>query len=126
MSHFVPTESGMIHVMTGAGTGDMALGGDVPWFGILRRALQPHDASLAKRSSRNYFADAPGHGQSSTPPDEQTHEDFQDSLNRAVASLITGAFVVVFGNSMGGFIGVRFALAHPDKVKIPAHRAAPR
>jgi len=116
MSHFVPTQSGMIHVMTGAGAGDMA---PVVLFHGLASCgahYMPMMRYLRKEVREIILPDAPGHGQSSTPPDNQTHDIFQDSLNRAVASLITEP-AVVFGNSMGGFIGIRFALAHPEKVR---------
>jgi len=71
---------------------------------------------LRKEVREIILPDAPGHGQSSTPPDDQSHEVFQESLNKAVASLITEP-AVIFGNSMGGFLGIRFALAYPDKVR---------
>jgi pimeloyl-ACP methyl ester carboxylesterase len=116
MSHFVPTKSGMIHVMTGSGGGDMA---PVVLFHGLASCgahYMPMIRHLRKEVREIILPDAPGHGQSSTPPDDQCHEVFQDSLNKAVASVITEP-AVVFGNSMGGFLGIRFALAHPDKVR---------
>ena len=71
---------------------------------------------LAKEVREIILPDAPGHGQSSTPPDEQTHEDFQDSLNKAVASLITEP-AVVFAIPWAALSAFGFALAHPDKVR---------
>jgi pimeloyl-ACP methyl ester carboxylesterase len=116
ISHFVPTRSGMIHVMTGAGGGDMAP--VVLFHGLASCGAHytPMMRHLRKEVREIILPDAPGHGQSSTPPDDQCHEVFQDSLNKAVASLITEP-AVVFGNSMGGFLGIRFALAYPDKVR---------
>lgn len=116
MSHFVPTDSGMIHVMTGAGSGNMApvaLFHGLASCGAHYTGMMRH---LRKEVRELILPDAPGHGQSSTPPDEQSHAEFQAALNKSVAALITEP-AVIFGNSMGGFLGLRFALAHPEKVR---------
>jgi pimeloyl-ACP methyl ester carboxylesterase len=58
--------------------------------------------------------DLPGHG-FSEPPTVHTRAAFHDALFDALDAVVTEP-VVVFGNSLGGYAALRFALERPTRV----------
>lgn len=59
--------------------------------------------------------DLPGHGLSSMPPASATPQSIVEALAECLDDLLHEP-AIVFGNSMGGFVGVRYALARPGRV----------
>ena len=113
-SHYVPTQQGRVHLMHAKGGGSLppivlmhGLGARGAQYQALVRALRPHTRRLI-------LPDAPGHGLSDTPP-EPTVSALAEGLNEALAKVLEER-AVIFGNSMGGFLAIRFASRHPEHV----------
>jgi pimeloyl-ACP methyl ester carboxylesterase len=70
---------------------------------------------LLAGDARCIALDLPGFGQSDTPPGGFTLDSASDNLAAALRAL-GGAPAVVCGHSLGGPLGARFALRHPDAV----------
>ncbi len=115
-SHFVETPAGVQHILERAGKGE--LNKIVLFHGLA--SCGAHYANLARYLNKYVrgvlLPDSPGHGLSAIPPDEQEQFEYQATVNRAVAEVLDEP-AVIFGNSLGGFLAIRFALAHPEKVK---------
>ena len=70
---------------------------------------------LLAGSARCIALDLPGFGASDTPPGGFTLDSASDNLAAALRALGAGR-AVVCGHSLGGPLGARFALRHPDAV----------
>jgi pimeloyl-ACP methyl ester carboxylesterase len=113
-SRHVPTQHGRVHLMQAPGGGALppivllhGLGARGAQYQALVRALRPHTRRLI-------LPDAPGHGLSDAPP-EPTVSSVAEGLNEALVSALDEPSVV-FGNSMGGYLAIRFASRHPERV----------
>ena len=114
ISQHVPTKQGRVHLMSAPGGGALppivlmhGLGARGAQYQRLVRCLRPHTRRLI-------LPDAPGHGLSDTPP-EPSVSALAEGLNEALAATLDEP-AVVFGNSMGGFLAIRFASRHPERV----------
>lgn len=113
-SHFVETRQGRVHLMDAPGEGALppivlmhGLGARGAQYQRLVRALRPHTRRLI-------LPDAPGHGLSDTPT-EPTVSALAEGLNEALDRYLDER-ALIFGNSMGGFLAIRFASRHPERV----------
>lgn len=113
-SHHVETRHGRVHLMEAQGGGALppivlmhGLGARGAQYQALVRSLRPHTRRLI-------LPDAPGHGLSDTPP-EPTVSALAEGLNEALAKHLQEP-ALIFGNSMGGFLAIRFATRHPERV----------
>lgn len=113
-SHFVETRQGRVHLMDAPGEGALppivlmhGLGARGAQYQRLVRALRPHTRRLI-------LPDAPGHGLSDTPA-EPTVSALAEGLNEALNGYLDER-ALIFGNSMGGFLAIRFASQHPERV----------
>jgi pimeloyl-ACP methyl ester carboxylesterase len=70
---------------------------------------------LLAGDARCIALDLPGFGQSDTPPGGFSLDSASDNLAAALR-VLGGAPAVVCGHSLGGPLGARFALRHPDAV----------
>lgn len=72
--------------------------------------------ALAK-SARVILYDLRGHGRSEQPPSGYTTDDMADDLDGILAALdLPNPRVIVVGHSFGGYIALRFATRHPERV----------
>jgi pimeloyl-ACP methyl ester carboxylesterase len=115
-SRWLPTATGPLHAYDARGCGDLpptvllhGLGSAATSFGPLIMRLQ--------RDVRRVVApDYPGHGFSSAAAPPLTAEALFASVSTALDSLIDEPALVV-GNSLGGAVALRYALARPDRVR---------
>src|SRR5687768_5378412 len=83
-------------------------------FGASAGQLAPLTERLAPRFSRVFIFDLPAHGFSQCPDPLDI-----DAMERGIVEMLERTLSrpsVVFGNSMGGYAAIRFALARPDLV----------
>ena len=84
-------------------------GGHAHWWDALVPALVPGWRVLAP--------DLRGHGESAwAEPPAYRIDDYADDLRAVLDALVVGRVALV-GHSMGGRIAVRFAAAHPERVR---------
>lgn len=74
-------------------------------------------APALSKSARVILYDLRGHGRSEQPPTGYTADDMADDLDGILAALdLPDPRVIVVGHSFGGYIALRFATRHPDRV----------
>jgi pimeloyl-ACP methyl ester carboxylesterase len=114
-SDHVPTPQGPVHTYTAGGAGDLpttvllhGLGAAATPFGPVLMALQ--------RYVRHVVApDYPGHGFSARGEAPLTPRRLFESVTTALHATAHEPAIVV-GNSLGGALALRYALAYPDRV----------
>jgi pimeloyl-ACP methyl ester carboxylesterase len=115
-SRFISTSVGRVHLLEARGRGDL------PPIVLLHgfSSCGVHLSPLLRRlrpSVRHLIApDMPAHGFSDPPRSATRPEAVKAGLFEALDAAIDEP-VVVFGNSMGGFAAVAYALARPTKVR---------
>ncbi len=72
-------------------------------------------AESLSKTYRVLLVDLHGQGESSAPDEHFSLEDMADDVERALQSLDAGR-VCYLGHSMGGMVGMRLALRHPERV----------
>ncbi len=72
--------------------------------------------ALAAAGFRAYAPDLIGHGDTDKPPLAYGGDDYVDFLVRLADHLGLGRFILG-GHSLGGYIALRYALEHPDRVR---------
>ncbi len=113
-SRFVSTPVGQVHVYDAPGRGSLptlvllhGIGGSgTPYLPLFRR-LRPH-------FSRVLAPEAPGHGFSEVPSTADP-DRLLEAIFTVLDAELTGP-AVLFGNSMGGGVALRYALAQPGRV----------
>lgn len=74
-------------------------------------------APALSKSARVILYDLRGHGRSEQPPTGYTSDDMADDLDGILAALdLPDPRVIVVGHSFGGYIALRFATRHPERV----------
>jgi pimeloyl-ACP methyl ester carboxylesterase len=112
----VETSVGRIRVLDAPGT---STGPPVVILhGIGAAAVHFHAilARLQGRFSRVIAPDCPGHGGSAVPARGMNAETLEVGLFEALNQVLDRPAVLV-GNSMGGFAAIRYAAAHPDRLR---------
>ena len=109
----MPTSVGRVHFYTkaGFGQGQMAF---LHGFGASAGQLAPLVERLAHRFERVFIFDLPAHGFSEWPDPLDV-----ESMDRGILEMLERTLArpsVVFGNSMGGYAAIRFALNRSDLV----------
>ena len=115
-SRRLPTSVGRVHLLELRGAGSLPPMVLLHGFG----ASSLHYLSLAthlRRHTRQILApDLPAHGFSDVPAVAQMGEGIRQGLTEALDDVVREP-VVLFGNSMGGYAAIRYALARPERVK---------
>ena len=115
-SQWIDTSSGSMHVFDSKGSGEHPP--LVVLHGISACATQFRPLLTPIRSSvrRVIAPDLAGHGFSAAPKSGLNETTMMLGLEQTLGAVIDEPFVMV-GNSLGGLAAIRFALAHPDRVK---------
>jgi pimeloyl-ACP methyl ester carboxylesterase len=114
-SRYLTTSDGPMHVLEAEGSGPLPPLVLLHGFGASAVQLLPILLRLKKHVQRIVAPDLPGHGFSSVPSDLIV-ESFGRGTLEILEQLITDK-VVLFGNSMGGAVAIRFALQHPGRIE---------
>lgn len=115
-SNYVETSVSNVHYFEGKGDGTL------PEFVLLHGIASSATGyskliHLLHRQTRRLLAfDSPGHGWSSNPHEELTPEVIYQGLQEALDATIQEP-VVLFGNSLGGAMAVRYAIERPEKLR---------
>lgn len=115
--HYVPTDLGSLHYISVAGQG--ALPPVVMLHGIGSQAgdLYPVAEQLRPHVRKIISLDLPGHGFSAAPSEQLSLEALQASIYQALDQLLAAEEpVILFGNSLGGWQALRYALARPEEL----------
>ncbi len=114
-SHFVQTSVGRLHVLDARGRGE---GPPVVLFhGLGSRSTDylPMIRGLRSSNRRVLAPDMPGHGYSWNPGPETGSRPVRISMLEGLDALLKEP-AVLFGNSLGGLVAIRYALERPEKV----------
>lgn len=111
----VPGRLGVHHLLDGPGTG--ALPPLVMLHGFGSRSTHLHGLiqRLQPHFSRIIVPDLLGHGGSDPAPGHATGNDVAEALFDTLDEVVPGP-AVVFGNSLGGLCGIRYAARRPSRV----------
>lgn len=105
-----------VHVLELDGTGDrppIVLVHGLASCGLDYIPLMTH---LARRHRRVIAPDLPGHGFSPPPEGGMTPDAIRDRLAPALRSVLDEP-AILFGNSLGGLVAIRAAVAEPERVR---------
>jgi len=113
-SRFVETSLGRVHALDVKGQGILppvvlfhGLGSRATDYARLMQGLRPHHRRLLA-------LDMPGHGRSWTPRTDAGSRPVRQSMLEAVDAILDEP-AILFGNSLGGLVAVRYALERPDR-----------
>ena len=114
-TRLLPTSVGKVHVLEVEGRG--RLPPLVLLHGLSSAGVHflPMLSLLQRSVSRLIIPDLPGHGFSDTPS-RLDAASLQQGLFEALDALVTRPSLV-FGNSLGGYAAIRYALARPERVR---------
>ena len=114
-TRFLATPLGRLHVYDAPGTGR---GTVVLLHGISATAapFAPLIARLRRDAARVIALDLPGHGFSDPTRVPLTPDLLFDTMTAAIDELTRGEPITVVGNSLGGLVAVRQAIARPASV----------
>lgn len=113
-SRMIPTSVGRVHVLSARGGGERAIA-FFHGFGASSAQLAPVLLSVAPHFRDTYAFDLPAHGFSDAP-EPLTEETMGRGLEEVVERTLDRK-VILFGNSMGGYVALRLALARSDLVE---------
>lgn len=115
-SRRIATAIGRVHYLEARGQGDgpplLLLHG----FSSCAAHLAPILLLLKRHVRRVIVPDFPAHGASDDPPPGAAPELMRAAFFEALEAMLREP-VVVFGNSLGGYLAIRFALARPALVR---------
>ncbi|MEQ9500794.1 MAG: alpha/beta fold hydrolase [Deltaproteobacteria bacterium] len=112
----VRTPVGRVHYLFGRGDGDLPPHVLLHGFSASAVQLAPVLRHFKPSVQRLVAIDLPGHGFSEVPRGVLDPQVLLDGIFAALDDIIREP-VVLFGNSMGGFIALRYALHAPQNVK---------
>lgn len=114
-SHHVPTSAGPVRILSARGKGPIPA--VVALHGLASAAvdLGPLLPRLRRIAKVVVAPDLPGHGQSRVVAHHDYVSAIRIGLDEALAREIDRP-VVLFGNSLGGLVALRYAAANPDRV----------
>src|SRR5690349_4225165 len=114
-SRTVHTPLATLHAYEASGSGQLptttvlhGIGSGATAFGTALARIRPHVRRIVA-------PDLPGHGFSGAPTRTLTPDALFDSLSAALDQLVDEPMILV-GNSLGGALGIRYAVEHPDRV----------
>ncbi len=116
-SHHVPTSVGRVHHLSHVGSGSLPPIVCVHGFAASSVQMAPLVRLLRPSTSRLTLVDLPGHGFSDVPHSGMETDALLTGVLEALDQIISAdAPAVLLGNSMGGYVALRFALEKPHKV----------
>lgn len=116
-SHHVPTSTGRVHHLTRTGGGALPPIVCVHGFAASSVQMAPLVRLLRPATRQITLVDLPGHGFSDVPASGFDTDALLRGILEALDRIISAdAPAVLLGNSMGGYVAVRFALEKPHKV----------
>lgn len=77
--------------------------------------LQAIEKELSKHNHKVMNLNFPGHGSEELCEDDFSIEYFEQSVNEILDKLTEPVYI--FGYSLGGYVAMRLALQHPEKIK---------
>jgi 3-oxoadipate enol-lactonase len=83
----------------------------------LDRRMWRWQAEPLSDAARILTVDLPGFGESAAPPASATLDEWADELENLLDDLVGGDPVVVGGLSMGGYVALRLAELHPERLE---------
>lgn len=116
-SRYLNTDHGRLHYFEATGTGTLP-----PILMVHGIGSQASDLYLVAEKLRPYVRkvislDLPGHGLSEIPVTSLSLEQFQNNIYQGLDQLLAHEDpVVLFGNSLGGWQAVRYALHKPQEL----------
>jgi pimeloyl-ACP methyl ester carboxylesterase len=112
---YLSTPIGRLHVYDAPGTGRGTI---VLLHGISATSapFAPLIARLRKDAARVIAIDLPGHGFSDATRAKLTPELLFDTMTAAIDELARGDQLTIVGNSLGGMVATRYAIARPAAV----------
>lgn len=115
-SRMLPTDHGQVHALVGDGGG--ALGTLVLFHGLSGSAtgFRPLVERVLPHVSRIVLPEMLGHGRSEIPALGMNGQRVVRCMQQAMEQLVPEP-AVVFGNSLGGYLAIRYACAHPERVR---------
>lgn len=117
-SRWADTDIGRLHLLEVRGDGPRPTVVLLHGLSSAGAHLAPLIRALRPTFSRLVAPDLPGHGLSAVPPAGARLSDLDAALARAIDHVAhPEAPVVLFGNSLGGFAAIRYALARPERVR---------
>jgi len=131
-SRWVQTLIGRMHLLEVRGDGPRPTAVLLHGLSSAGAHLAPLIRALRPSFSRVVAPDLPGHGLSAMPPADACFGDLDQALAEAIDHVAhPDAPIVLFGNSLGGFAAIRYALARPERVRAlvvasPGGAALPR
>ncbi|MCB9646785.1 MAG: alpha/beta hydrolase [Deltaproteobacteria bacterium] len=115
VSREINTSVAKIHVLEAPGQGSLPPVVLLHGFGASGVQMLPLLVRLKRHVSKLVVPDMPAHGFSEVPTDGAHPDALKAGLFETLDAVIDGP-VVLFGNSMGGFAAIQYAVAHPGKV----------
>jgi pimeloyl-ACP methyl ester carboxylesterase len=115
-SREVATSRGPLHVYDAPGAGPLPT--VVLLHGLASSGVQllPLMGEMRRRARRVIVPEAPGHGFSDKPSSRLTPAELEATMTELLDGLLDEP-AVVFGNSLGGAVALRYALRRPERVR---------
>ncbi len=115
-SHAVNTSRGRVRVIVGSGTGELPTVVLLHGLGSQGSDYLPLLARLRPHVRRILAPDMPGHGASESTFAERPRHTHVETLAEALDEVLDEP-AVIFGNSLGGYAALRYAIARPERVR---------
>lgn len=115
-SRDIPTSVGISHVLEAKGQGSLPPLVLLHGFGASGVQMLPIMLRLQKHTRRLIVPDLPGHGFSDTPTEGAPADGLRAGLFETLDAVLDEP-MVLFGNSMGGFAAISYALERPERVQ---------
>lgn len=115
-TRWAPSPLGNVHLYDAAGLGSLPTTVLLHGIGSNATPFGPVLARLQRHVRRIVAPDYPGHGFSPTPRGTVTPEALFDALSVVLDRTLDEPAIIV-GNSLGGALALRYAMARPDRVR---------
>lgn len=112
----VSTPAGPMHVYDARGRGPLPPFVMLHGIGSTATSFAPMLRHMMRRTRRVIAVEYPGHGFSGTPSKRLSPDVLFEAVTHALDELIEEP-AVVFGNSLGGAVGMHYAIARPARVR---------
>lgn len=114
-SRYEASSLGPLHVLEGAGDGPVSTLVVLHGLGGAAADMAPLLLALRSVAERILVPDLPGHGRNADNPGA-TLKQQELAVGEVLDRLLGQDKAIVYGNSLGGIVAVRYALQQPDRV----------